>query len=320
VSGRLEWVGYGIFAAFLVAGGWLGDAYVRQVIFRATDSVVLAASWSLAARAGLVSLGHSAFWGIGAYSALLVARFFAVGLASVDPFLAVLLGTMIAGVVASTVGLLVAAVTARMRLFYFAIATLAISELFRVLAIGLSGVTGGSAGAFLPSRFFEASSGVFWLSVVLAMASVLVLVIIQRSRLGYALSLLGQDEMIAVMVGIRPLFVRTVTLGLSAAFVGMKGAAYAFQSGYLAPEVAFDPLVSVQAQIVALTGGIGSAWGPVAGSLLLVPLSEVIRQALSGRGLSLFVYGLILVFVVLVAPGGIAGALQRQLVGRRILR
>ncbi len=296
---RLAVAGAGFAVAALVP--LAGSAYWMDLGIRAMTAVVLAVSWNLAAGAGLISLGHAAFWGVGAYTGALT-----LGMTG-----SIVLGMLAGGASALAVGLLLGILSARMRRFYFAIATLAYAEAFRVAAISFPDVTGGSVGLFVPLATVPGQLGVFYGVLVVAGAWVALSILLAARRTGYVFAAVRDNEPAAVILGVNPFRYRLLALALASAPVGAVGTLSVAYTAFLDPDIAFDAAISIEAQIAAIAGGIYTLAGPVLGAVVVTSLSELARQFLGAHSASLLAYGAILVLLILFLPGGVAGGLRR---------
>jgi len=300
MAGRLLWAALAVVVLVLP---FVGSAVVTDWSFRICLMVVLAVSWNLMAGAGLISLGHSGFWGLGSYAAILSANHLGV------PFLWSLVPAMLCG---ALVGAGLALVTGRLRGIYFAISTLAMSEAFRVFAVMVPAFSGGSEGVYLKS---ELSPGTTAVNVAAAAAAILVALAawgISRTRYHYALRAMRDNEAAAQMFGIQPMRYRAGIMAISGAMASAAGGLAVWYGGYLDPAVAFDLHNTINAQIAPILGGIHSLPGPIVGAVATVGLSEVTRILLGGiEGVSLLVFGLILVLCTLYLPDGLYGAWRR---------
>jgi branched-chain amino acid transport system permease protein len=287
--------------ALFAAAPLAGSAYLLDFGIRVATTMVVAVSWNLAAGAGLISLGHAAFWGVGAYAGVLV----------LGRTHSTTLGVLAGAVAALAVGLLLGVVSARMRRFYFAIATLAYAEAFRIAAITFPGVTGGSVGLFMPAAAVPPPVVIFYAVLGIAALWVVVSLVVARRRAGFAFSAMRDNEDAAMSLGVNPFRYRLLALALSAAPVGGAATLATTYSAFLDPDIAFDPAISIEAQIATIAGGIYSLPGPVVGAVVVTTLAEVARQAFGAQSASLLVFGVVLVVLILFLPGGVAGGLRR---------
>lgn len=288
---------------FLLLVPILGRSGLVDVGFRIGSLIILAVSWNLMASAGLISLGHSAFFGLGAYVGILSAN--RLGL----PFPIALIGSMLVGGLA---GLGLALATGRLRGIYFAIATLAMSEGLRVIAVMLPDMTGGAKGAYLDSGRFPGVT-IVNISMSLGAAAVCIVAwVVARSRYHFAFRAMRANENAAQMLGIYPLKFRAAITALSGAMASMAGGIEVWHGGFLDPAIAFDLHNTITSQIAPILGGIYTLTGPILGAVATVLLGDAARIALGHiQGASLLLFGLILVGCVLYLPNGIQGGLDR---------
>jgi branched-chain amino acid transport system permease protein len=276
-------------------------AVVNDWLVSAASLVILAVSWNLAANAGLISLGHSAFWGIGSYAAILAANKLGLGLAgSLLP--ALLLGAV--------VGAALAVITGRLRGIFFAISTLALSEGLRVLAVMLPGLTGGGEGLYLNPKLRPAPEVVAAFMVVGALAAVWLAWALARTPWHFACRAMRANESAAQMLGVQPVRFRVGVLALAGAMASFAGGVRVWYGGFIDPGIAFDLHITILAQIAPILGGIHTLAGPVIGAFLGVLLSEATRIWLGAKGVSLLVYGIALVLCILFLPQGVWGGLR----------
>jgi branched-chain amino acid transport system permease protein len=301
------------FIAILLGIAIWGDAQVLDLLLRTQALILLALSWSLAASAGLISLGQTAFWGVGAYLGAFSANVLGV------PMLAALPIATLGGALLGTV---LALITGRLRGIFFAICTLAVAEGLRVVALMLPNLTGGATGLFLVQEQRPSPQVVCLAGIVCVAIAVSITLHLFRSKFFYATRAMRSSEPTSQMLGVDPRFYRICTLAIGGGMAGCAGSLSFFYSGYLDPGVAFSLGVTIQSQIAPVLGGVYSAAGPIIGSIAVVGLSEATRLLVGGRaGLSLLMFGLILIFSVLFLPRGLYGevnaTIQRWLTRRR---
>lgn len=276
-------------------------AVVNDWLVSAASVVILAVSWNLAANAGLISLGHSAFWGLGSYAAILAANKLGLGLA------ASLLPALLLGAV---VGAALAVITGRLRGIFFAISTLALSEGLRVLAVMLPGLTGGGEGLYLNPKLRPAPEVVAAFMVVGALAAVWLAWVLSRTPWHFAFRAMRANESAAQMLGVQPVRFRVGVLALAGAMAAFAGGVRIWYGGFIDPGIAFDLHITILAQIAPILGGIHTLAGPVIGAFLGVLLSEATRIWLGAKGVSLLVYGIALVLCILFLPQGVWGGMR----------
>lgn len=289
-------------AVVVLAIPFSGSPFLTDLLFRTALLGIIAVSWNMMASAGLISLGHSAFWGMGAYTAILVANKLGLG------FLPSLVCATLAG---ALLGAGLALITGRLQGIYFAICTLAVSEGLRVIAVMLPDLTGGAQGQYLNAKLVPAT-----LYIDLAGSIGLVFVAwlawyISTTRYQYAFRAMRANEHAAQMLGVRPLVYRIFIVTLSGGIASFAGGASAWYGGYLDPSVAFTLHTTIMAQIAPILGGIYTLSGPLLGTVLATLLGEVTRTALGSiEGAALLVYGFALVLCVIFLPQGFKGAVD----------
>jgi branched-chain amino acid transport system permease protein len=272
-----------------------------------------AGAWNiLAGYAGMMSLGHNAFFGIGAYTSTLLLLHFGL-----TPWI----GMIIGGLLAFCVGLILGVVCFRLRSHYFALATLAFGEVGSILAVNWRSVTGGSEGLALPIQpslyLFSFSSklpyvyiGLFFFLLVIAVSYA-----IENSKLGYYLTAFRENEDAARALGVRTGQVRLIAMALSSFLSAIIGTFYAQYVVFIDPTSVMRIQISVQVALFAIVGGIGTALGPAIGAVIFVPITIFLRAKMgtSLPGLHVIIYGIILVLVLLYMPQGIFAKLKERI-------
>jgi branched-chain amino acid transport system permease protein len=279
-----------------------GD-YHLHVLFHVALFAALGLAWNLVGGyAGQLALGNAAFFGIGAYALPLFHDKLGVpiGLALV---------LLIAAAVAAAYA--IGRVAFRLRGPYFALATIAFAEVLRLSAKNLEGVTGGDVGLQVPT-LFGSSSPIRWFylsAVVLTAAAFTASALIVRSRFGYQLQAVREDEDAARACGIDPARVKLRAFMISAAFTAVGGALYASQIAYIVPDAALAIDLSERPAIHAMLGGAGTLTGPIVGAILIETAQELFKNVFHEA--YQLIYGILLVVVVLFLPEGIVGTLAR---------
>lgn len=259
-------------------------------------------SWNvLSGYTGLVSFGHAAFFGIGAYTTALGQIHF-----DLSPWLLIPIATVLGGLA----GLLIGLPTFRLRGVYFALAMLAypLALLYVFEWLGYQEVT-LPMKRDTPFAYMQFSDQRIYTLVALGMLITFVLVTrwVEQSRFGMALLAIKQNEAAAEAAGINALAWKLRAITLSGAIGGAVGAFYAVVLLVVTPISVFGMLVSAQALTVTLFGGVGTVWGPVIGSAILIPLSEILHAELGHLipGIQGVIFGLAIVILILAAPEGI---------------
>lgn len=279
----------------------------------------LALAWNIAGGyTGLISFGHASFFGVGAYTSTIL--FLKLGL---SPWI----GLWVGGLLAAVFGAVLAMVCARLRGPFFILSTLAFAEVVRIGALNWVSLTGGPEGLSIPPvsslTNMVFTSKTIYASIMLgyAIAIYAVTKALEASRFGYYLCAIRDDEDAAAAAGVNPLVGRTAAMALSAGLTGIGGSLFAQYFLYLDPTFLISPEMSFQFALLPAVGGLGTAIGPVLGSLLITPLSELLRSYLgnAAAGLHLVIYSAGLILVMLYFPGGLAGAIAKLVKRRRRL-
>jgi branched-chain amino acid transport system permease protein len=303
MSGWKFWVLLGVACAVCCLPLLSNNNYLLQVLFRIALFAALGLAWNLVGGyAGQLSLGHVAFFGMGAYGlAIFTAHHVPMW---ISLLLAALLSTLIGGVIGKIVF--------RLRGPYFTLATIAFAEVLRLGAANLE-ITGGAIGLSTPSLFNgESFWKLFYVSaIILAVLSFLANYWTSRSRFGYYLMAIREDEDTASAVGIDTANYKLRSLLISAFLTALAGAFYGSAFQFIVPDSVLTIDISVQIAIIAMLGGAGTLLGPIVGALLLVSASELFKNEFGER--HLLIYGTLIVLVVLFLPEGIVGSVQQRL-------
>jgi branched-chain amino acid transport system permease protein len=299
---------------FFAAAG-LAPVVVRDAFF--LDSLVLILVWGTAAAAwnvaggyaGQISLGHSAFFGLGAYAAaLLVTRW------ELSPWLGLAVGAL----VATVIGLVVGYLSNRLRGPYFVLATIAFSQVLLIVGSRWRGFTAGSEGIPVPFRPGFWTLGIadkriwVWIVLALALSAYLFQLYLDRSRRGYQLVAVREDEDAALSLGVPARWLKVVAICVSAAFTAACGALWAQYIGFVDPFYVFSVDLSVKFALAAIIGGLGTALGPFLGAALITTVETYLRAQFGGMGVGfvgiyLIVYGCALIVMVRWVPRGLVG-------------
>ena len=283
---------------------------LRDVVVLTFLFAGLGLAWNIAGGyAGLISFGHAAFFSIGAYTSTIL--LVSVGL---SPWI----GLWVGAVLSAICGAVLALVCARLRGPFFILSTLAFAEVVRIGALNWASLTGGPEGlSILPTpglyqMVFASKTAYAALMLGYLLFAYAVTKALEASRYGYYLFAIRDDEDAASASGVNPLLARTAAMTLSASLTGIGGSLFAQYFLYLDPTFTASPELSFQFALLAAIGGLGTAIGPVLGSFLLTPLSELLRSYLGNAvaGLHLIIYSAGLILMMLYFPGGIAAALK----------
>lgn len=306
--------------AWLLHGGLLAIGLVFPLVFPSAFMVnfgVLALfyafigqAWNIAGGfAGQLSFGHVVFFGAGAYaSTILQMRF------GFNPWL----GLPAAALAGAVVGFVIAFLSFRAGLkgSYFALITLAFAEVLRIVANSVE-ITGGGLGMLIPAKpsaanfQFGERIGFYYLMLVLTVGSVLIAIWLKRSRFGAQLAAIRENEDSARALGIDVFREKIKVLMLSGAIAGMGGCFFAQYFLYIDPTIVFGQDKSVEMLLVSMIGGAGTVYGPLIGALLLAGISDITRALTDIQGLSLVLYGLLLVIIIAFLPNGLIDLFKR---------
>ncbi|HEY3363665.1 MAG TPA: branched-chain amino acid ABC transporter permease [Symbiobacteriaceae bacterium] len=290
---------------------------VLNDIWNVAFAVVLASIWNiLGGLAGQVSFGYSAFLGIGAYATVLLSH------QGWNAYATIPVGVVLAALFSVLIGL----PTFRLRGPYFTIATIGISEAVRVFAQGMT-FTGGSSGKRMPGSYgaflYKLLPGVsrglavflenYYAMLLLAVLVIVVVWVIQNTRFGLALSAIKQDIDAAEALGINATAYKVWAHALSAALMAVAGSLYVVAFQYVAPNSVFAFSMSLQIVLMPVIGGVGTLIGPIIGGVVFGYLQIKLLSIPALQSSNLFIYGLLLVLVMLFEPGGILGLVKRAL-------
>ena len=289
-------------ALFPFYAGPYPQAIARTVL----TYLVLAVSWDMLLRSGQLSFGIAGFFGIGSYAGTLL--FVHLG---IPPLLSIVAAGLMAFLFAGLLGLLVL----RLRAMYFAITTLAMGEIFRIIIRNWSSFTGGPEGEILPNVIFNGNQlSMYWLCFLLALLAIIVSVIFERSRIHIALTAIRNNEIVAKSSGINIFKYLVIVFAITSALQGMAGGAYAHMYGFVTPESSFSSDYILLPIAMSLLGGIYGTLGPIIGTIILGVLSEYLKLFIPYG--HLVVYGIIIIFVILMMPEGIVGLVRKKLIRR----
>jgi branched-chain amino acid transport system permease protein len=264
--------------------------------------VVISTSWNILVWTHQISLGHAAFFGIGAYTAALMYNAWQ---------LPIYLDLVLGGVFASLGAILIGVICLRMAPWALAIATLAFAEAVKVLVIMLPGLTEGAEGVAIAPLYGGGETAkvyAYYLVLAIAFLTVLMAYLLKRSKLYYAFTAIHDDQEAANMLGINPTKYKVMAFTISAFFVGVVGGFYAHYISYIDPHGVFNIHISVEAQIMPLMGGLYTVAGPVVGAFILTLLGEYLRITVKTG--YLIIYGIILVLLIFYLPKGLVGLVE----------
>jgi branched-chain amino acid transport system permease protein len=282
-----------------------GSAVYQRLGALVLLAAIGASAWNLiGGYAGQVSVGHTVFFGAGAYAA--IAGYTHFGL---PPIAGAPIGALIAVLIAALIGV----PTLRLSGHYFSMATIAVAELVRVLIInwewvgGAQGISGPAVPRTVLDLSFISALPYYYLFLAVLCAILFLTWRIEESRMGFYLRAIKDSERAARSLGVAAGRYKLYAYMLSAGLTAVAGSLYAIMFGFIDPESGFGILISVKMLIMAALGGAGLLFGPLVGALILVPLEEISNSLLGGKGagLTFVVYGAIIVIIARFLPSGL---------------
>lgn len=267
---------------------------------------------------GYISVGHAVYFGVGAYTMALACQDWNIP-GGWRPFLILPLTALVAGLFAIPVGWIVL----RTRKYAFSITTIAVMYIFQLLGFNLTGITNGSAGLYLPVPPWNPGLldlPFYYVAFALVLLALFVSWRVRYSKYGLGLLAVRDDEDRAFGLGIKTGGYKLGAYVISAMFVGMAGAMFAYFIGTIFPQFVFDPVVDVNITTIAFLGGLGTLWGPVLGAVLFVPLEQWLTVQFGGSSINLILLGAFLLAVLIGMPRGIIPSLQRAFHARMATR
>lgn len=279
--------------------------YLYDVLFTLNIITLLSVSWNiLSGFAGQVSFGHAGFVGMGAYTVGLLYHHL-----QLSPWLAMPLSGVTAVIGATIIG----SIALKLRGPFFALSTLALAEVTRLVVEGWRSFTMGTQGIVIvqtPLFGLQPTGGLYYvLSLWTAGIALLVSLLIKNSRYNYYFLAVGENEDAAMAVGINSRKYKLYALLISAFFAGLAGGLIATHTGFVDPESGFDIVRTVEPIFITIVGGMGTVFGPVLGAVLLVPIGEYLRTEFIKA--HLLFYGILLVVFARFMPHGIIGFIRR---------
>jgi branched-chain amino acid transport system permease protein len=311
---RRELVTAGLLIVVLVVAPLLiHDVYTLNLVIITLIFAGLSQSWNiLGGYCGQISLGHSLYFGIGAYVSTIL---FVSG--HIPPPVGMIAG----GLVAAAGALLVGWPVFRLSGHYYAIATVVVQEIGYLLALNWDYI-GGASGVYVPFRgesvlnlqFRTAKLPYVYVALGFAAVTWLAAWLLEGSRIGFSWRAVKDDVVAARSLGVRIFRSKMIAAGASGFFTGVGGAIYAQYVGYIDPDSILSGQMAILIALPAVLGGVGTLWGPFIGAAVLIPLRELSSSYLgsSGSGVDLMLYGALIVAVSLLRPQGLVSLLRRR--------
>lgn len=291
----------------------LSDQFLLHLGISMLMWTTLGVAWNLlGGYAGQVSFGHAMFFGVGAYTTMIL--YLSHGL---SPWYGMLVGGLLGSVLSLPIGL----ICFRLRGPYFSLATLAVAEIVRLVALNWESLTAGPMGLLITSlpevRLFgepvnwERKEPFFVIIAVLAVAAMIATYWVTKARLGSYLLAIREDEDAAESIGIGATRAKVTALALSAFFTGVAGGFYGLYFRYVDPDAVFPIALSIEMVFIAVVGGLRTVAGPVIGAIFLAVFAEIFRAHFASG--HLVFYGLMMMLVIRFMPEGIWGRTLRFL-------
>ncbi len=290
---------------------FFADYYVLCIGINLLVAALLGQSWNImSGYAGQFSFGHAVFFGIGAYTS--TALYTMLG---VSPWIGMIFGALLAAAVGAAIGFL--SFRYKLRDDYFALATLAFAEIFRILVNNTKSL-GGATGILIPylqdpAEFQFASDKTYYYVILMLVALATVFIaLMSKSKLGLNLIAIKGNQEAAAALGVNVLRYKLIAISSSAAFAALAGTFYAQYYGFIDPSIVFASSISVEAIVPCIIGGSGTLYGPLLGALLIIPLQEICNSLFTGvSGVNMIVYGAVIVAFILFCPDGIFGRIMK---------
>jgi len=285
--------------AFVALGflPWAGSGYLMTMAISVAMFGVLATSWALfSGPTHYISLATGAFYGVGSYVV-------ATGIEVLPYPVLLLLAAFLGGVLALLVGL----ATLRLSGVYFVIFTLGLAEFVRQIITWVQNNFTGSKGLYVLTDLTDRD--IYWQLLALGALVALVGWAVRRSRLGFALRIIGDDEVVAAHSGIHAPFAKVTLFVISGVFAALVGAVMAPRFTYIEPSIAFSSELSFQVVIMALLGGLHRLWGPLVGVIPFTILWELVSASFPTQ--TVLLLGLSFLLIVYFIPQGFVGLLEK---------
>ena len=332
-----------VLASLLAIPRYVESPYTLHMMILLFMSVVQGQSWNiLGGYAGQHSVGHAAYFGVGAYTTMMLMH-----TKQIAPWYGAWAGMVLVVIVALAIG----SICFRLRGPYFVLASIAVAEILRLSAINLTTLTNGAEGILateLPAfkiggtvvTDFVTKVPFYYIGLFLVLLTLGITYWIQHSKLGYYFQAIREDQDAAHSLGIHISLYKNIGLVISAVLTSLAGSFYGIYVGFVDPATVLGLDVSVQIMLICIIGGMGTLWGPILGSLVLVPLSEALRsnmitEALVKVGMvnaeskigiflkenlshaHVLLYGILVVLVILFMPDGLMGFVKKMATRRK---
>jgi branched-chain amino acid transport system permease protein len=277
---------------------------------------VMSSAWNLVGGfGGYPSLGHAAFFGIGAYSIGLWFQHRTLH-SGYEPFLFL----PVIGLLAAGIGFVIGAISMRTRSDVFAIVTITFLFVTQTLAFNLHSLTGGAQGLAIAAAPFSSRSfeqPFYYVLVILLAVAMGLTFAVMRSKIGLSLAAVRADEDKARGIGVRVFGVKVLSFAVSVGITAMVGGVWAYYEGFIYPQLAVDPLITIAIVLMTFLGGRGTPWGPVLGAFILESAQQYLAYVLGGSQVYLIAYAVVFLLTMLLLPRGILPTLHDRMRQRR---
>jgi branched-chain amino acid transport system permease protein len=307
-----------VIAMMLILPLVVRSSFALEILIRVLLFAFIGTAWNLlGGYAKQLSLGHAAFFGLGAYTSTLLQIKFGI-----SPWIGMVAGGFVGMFASLPIGWL----CFRLRGPYFTIATIATAQVLMLVFLKFRDFAWGAEGTTIPNlgnaplmMQFESKAPYYYIVLGLLAMALAITAWIERSRIGYYLVAIGEDEDAAEAIGINVPRIKREIYMISSFLTALAGTFYTQYIYFIDPQTAFNFNISIEAALVAIVGGVGTLWGPVIGTVLLETTSALLQSWLGNSisGVQLTVYSLILMAVILWRPTGIMGYVLEVYARRR---
>jgi branched-chain amino acid transport system permease protein len=280
------------------------SSYRMHILILVIMWSVIGMAWNLlGGYCGQVSFGHAAFFGVGAYTA---------GILYNKLGISAWWGLPISIFIVTIFALVIGYICLRLKGPFFALGTLAMGVILRVMAENLTTITEGDLGIMIRERTWIEKTWYFYIILLLAVLAFFLVKKVIESKLGYYFVAIREDQDAAESLGINTTLYKTIALSLSAVVTGLAGAFYTNYMGYIDPKIVFALHdISIVTIMVVMVGGVATYWGPFVGAVIMVFLAEIIRTIPKLGAAHHTFFGILLIVIIIFLPNGIVGDLPK---------
>lgn len=301
-----------IFIIMLILPIFVKNKFAQSIVILVMLYSAAGTGWNiLGGYAGQISFGHAVFYSVGAYAPIVMNLKFGM-----NPWIGLFIGIILNGLLAIIIG----TPMFKHKSHYFAIASIALSELFRAIVMNNEWL-GGAVGLISPItkegvvnfQFHTTKIGYYYIILAFLLITLFVVNKLEKSYFGYYLKAIRDSEKAASSLGVNISWNKTLALVFSACITGLAGSFYGQYVMVLDPNVLLNVELGTLIALVSILGGIGNIWGPLLGASIIIPLQELTRAFLSsgGRAVDLIIYSLLIILISIFEPNGILAILSR---------